>query len=120
MMLTWNNIINLNARHFDVERMARRPKHPGELIGSILEDIGVSVRTAAAAMHISPTTLSNLITGKVAISPEMAVRLGAYMANGPDADLFWMRLQAEYDLAIARDKVNVKQIKPAPRDAKKR
>ncbi|HLH94979.1 MAG TPA: HigA family addiction module antitoxin [Xanthobacteraceae bacterium] len=95
----------------------RAPSHPGEVIADILEDIGVSARSAAAAMGVSHNALANVIRGDTGVSAEMAVRLGAYMANGPR---LWLDLQSDFDLwhAEAKLKNEVAKIKPAPREPK--
>lgn len=96
------------------------PSHPGQVIGGILEDIGVSVRSAASAMGVSHNALANLVRGDAAVTPEMAVRLKAYMGNGPDGDEFWLGVQMGYDLWHARRKLkaDVSKITPAPREPK--
>lgn len=95
------------------------PTHPGEIIGGILEDVGVSVRAAATAMGVSHNALANLVRGDTGVTPDMAVWLGAYMQNGdlPDAARFWLNLQTSHDLwhAVARLKNDVKVITPCPR-----
>jgi antitoxin HigA-1 len=40
-----------------------------------IEPLGLSITEAAAALGVTRTTLSELVNGKRAISPEMAVRL---------------------------------------------
>lgn len=94
------------------------PLHPGAVIGGILDDIGVSVRTAAAALGVSHNALANLVRGTSGVSPDMAVRLGAYMRNGADGDEFWLRMQMSFDLWHARKRLGseARKIKPAPRD----
>ncbi|HYM31821.1 MAG TPA: HigA family addiction module antitoxin [Candidatus Cybelea sp.] len=96
------------------------PLHPGAIVGGILEDIGVSVRSAATAMGVSHNALANLVRGDAAITPDMAVRLGAFMSNGPEGDEFWLRLQMSYDLWHARKRLKAEaaKIKPAPRNPK--
>lgn len=98
----------------------RPPSHPGVIIGSILEDIGVPISAAASAMGVSETDLADLVRGAAAISPEMAVRLKVYMGNGEHGDELWLRLQADHDLWHARRalKDQVKSITPAPRKPK--
>lgn len=95
------------------------PMHPGEIIGGILEDVSVSVRSAATAMGVSHNALANLVRGDTNVTPDMAVRLGAYMKNGDlsDAAEFWLRLQLTHDLwhAMARLHDDVKAITPCPR-----
>ena len=41
---------------------------PGAVIGDILEDIGVSLRAAAAAMGVSHNALANVVRGDAGVS----------------------------------------------------
>ncbi|MEQ8510462.1 MAG: HigA family addiction module antitoxin [Rhodospirillaceae bacterium] len=76
------------------------PPHPGRLIKqSCLEALDLTVTDGAKALDVARPTLSNLLNGKAAISPEMAIRLEKAFGGTADA---WVRLQAAYDLAIAR------------------
>ena len=104
------------ARRYPARKLA--PSHPGAMIGDILNDAGVSVRAAAGRMKVTPMALHHVINGKNAITPKMAVRLGAMMANGPETAEFWLRLQMEHDLWHARAELrnDVKGIAPLPRE----
>ncbi|VEC02258.1 Uncharacterized HTH-type transcriptional regulator YddM [Cedecea lapagei] len=51
------------------------PPHPGLIIQESLEELNVSLRDFARAMDIAPSTASRLLTGKAALTPEMAVKL---------------------------------------------
>jgi addiction module HigA family antidote len=53
------------------------------------------VTEAARALRVSRQTLHRVLAGTMAVSPEMAVRLGKFCGNGPG---LWLRLQAAYDL----------------------
>jgi antitoxin HigA-1 len=53
-------------------------------------------------------TLSAIINGKSAVSPEMAIRLGAAFPN-TDSE-FWLAVQKNYDLAQARKRVDASNI----------
>jgi antitoxin HigA-1 len=89
----------------------KNPPHPGELIGDNLDELGVSVTEAAAALGITRQQLHNLIAGRSAITPEMAVKLE--LAIGSTADT-WMRMQVNYDLAQVRKRgVKVRRLAPA-------
>jgi addiction module HigA family antidote len=82
-----------------VDRSARTrpPTHPGVLFG---EDVLPELRKAhslgeiAALLGVSRQTLYRIAAGDVAISPEMAVRLGKLCGNGPG---LWIRMQGRYD-----------------------
>jgi addiction module HigA family antidote len=75
------------------------PSHPGELVRENLEELGLSVADAARALHVTRQQLYNVISGKSAVSPEMALRFEK--AFGSSAEM-WLRVQAAYDLAQAR------------------
>ena len=59
--------------------------HPGELIRSeIIEALGLSVSKAAKILHVRRATLSDLLHGKAALTPQMALRIE--QAFGSDMD----------------------------------
>ena len=76
----------------------KNPSHPGELIRDICgaDGLKITITEGAAALGVTPTTLSRLINGKSNVSPEMAVRLSK--AFGSTAG-FWLRMQLNYDLS---------------------
>jgi addiction module HigA family antidote len=61
--------------------------------------LGLSVTEGAKVLGITRQALNNVVNGKAAISPEMAVRLAK--AFGSTAET-WLRMQLAYDLAAAR------------------
>ena len=73
--------------------------HPGELAKANLDELKISVADAAKAMLVTRQQLHNVIRGKSAVSPMMALRFEK--AFGGSADM-WLRMQAAYDLAQAR------------------
>ncbi len=80
------------------------PPHPGETLREdILPALGLSVTQAAAQLNVTRATLSRVLNGRAAISPEMALRLEVWLGveNGGRADL-WVAQQATYDLWKAR------------------
>jgi addiction module HigA family antidote len=73
----------------------RQPTHPGALLREdILPALGLAVSEAARALGVSRQTLHNLVSEKVAVTPEMALRLGS-CGDGPG---IWLRMQVAYDL----------------------
>lgn len=63
----------------------------------------MTVSAAAQHLGVGRVTLSRVLNGKVAVSPEMAMRLAA--AFGTSSPEVWLRMQAQYDLwQIARQK----------------
>ena len=78
----------------------KNPPHPGRSIrAACLEPLGLSVTEGAKILGVTRQALNNVVNGKAAISPEMAIRLSK--AFGSTAET-WLRMQLAYDLAAAR------------------
>jgi addiction module HigA family antidote len=77
----------------------KNPIHPGLLVKECLDDLGLTVAEAAAALHITRQQLHNIVAGRSKVTPEMAIRFEK--AFGSTADT-WLRMQLNYDLAQAR------------------
>ncbi len=61
----------------------KNPPHPGDLIRTeIVEALGLNVSKAAGILKVRRATLSDLLHGKAALTPEMALRIEK--AFGPD------------------------------------
>ena len=72
------------------------PPHPGEVLRELcLTPLGVSVTAAAKALGVSRKNLSELLNGKIGISPEMALRLSIAFDTTPES---WLTQQMHYDL----------------------
>ena len=90
----------------------KNPPHPGELIGDSLDELGVSITKAAKGLGITRQQLHNVIAGRSAVTPEMAVRLEK--ALGSTADM-WLRMQMNFDLVQIRARassIRVKRFEP--------
>jgi len=73
------------------------PPHPGEMLREdILAPLGITIVDAADHLGVSRKTLSKVLNGRGAITPEMALRLELCFGK-PSANM-WLRLQAGYDL----------------------
>ncbi len=80
------------------------PPHPGETLREdVLPALGMNVTQVAAQINVTRASLSRVLNGRAAISPEMALRLEGWLGveNGGRADL-WLTQQASYDLWKAR------------------
>jgi len=80
------------------------PPHPGETLREdVLPALGLSVTEAAEQLGVARPTLSKVLNGHAAISPEMALRIEGWLGveNGGRAD-GWLAQQAAYDLWKAR------------------
>jgi len=87
----------------------KNPPHPGDLIRTeIIEALGLSISRAAAILKVRRATLSDLLAGKAALSPEMALRIEK--AFGPAMDHL-LRMQIAYDVARTRRHSRVLDVK---------
>jgi len=74
------------------------PIHPGRVLRRELKARRLSANALARALRVPSGRIVDILNGKRSISAETALRLGRYFRN--DA-LFWINLQAQYDLACA-------------------
>ncbi len=94
------------------------PPHPGlTLRDDVLPALGLSVTEAAQQLDVARVTLSRVTNGRAAISPEMALRLEAWLGKerGGHADA-WIAEQRIYDMWQAEQyiKANPLHVKRAP------
>ncbi|TBR72336.1 MAG: addiction module antidote protein, HigA family [Burkholderiaceae bacterium] len=100
--------------------MARmfNPPHPGlALRDDVLPALGLTVTDAAEQLGVSRVALSRVLNGRAAISPEMALRIEAWLGvkRGGDARV-WLAEQSAYDVwqAQQRFKAAPMRVRPAP------
>jgi len=75
----------------------KNPPHPGTVVlHDCIEPLGLTITDAAAALHVTRTTLSELVNGKRGISPGMALRLEQVFGGSAES---WLLQQLQYDLA---------------------
>jgi addiction module HigA family antidote len=77
----------------------RNPPHPGRGLGGDIEALGFTVAEAAEALGVTRRRLYNVINGRSAITPEMALRIEKGIGGTASA---WLRMQSAYDLARLR------------------
>ena len=79
------------------------PPHPGRILKDTVlrEDGGISVKEFAEKLGMTRTAISRVVNGKASISPELAVRLAAFLNITAHS---WLTMQAEYDLWQIRKK----------------
>jgi addiction module HigA family antidote len=88
-----------------------QPAHPGEILKELIVDpLGLTVTNVAAHLNISRKTLSKVLNGRGAVTPEMALRLEIVFQN-PSAD-HWLRLQNAHDLWATRQHESRLQVQP--------
>ncbi len=87
----------------------KSPPHSGDLIRTeIIETLDLSVSKAADILEVRRATLSDLLHGKTALTPDMALRIEK--AFGPDMGHL-LRMQLAYDIAKTRERTKNMSIK---------
>ena len=94
------------------------PPHPGlTLRDDVLPALGLGVTQAALQLGISRVALSRVLNGHAGISPEMSLRLEAWLGieRGGSAQA-WLAQQSAYDIwqAQQRFKQHPMRVHPAP------
>ena len=100
--------------------MARmfNPPHPGlTLKDDVLPALGLTVTQTAEHLGVSRVAVSRVLNGRAAISPEMALRIEAWLGveRGGEAGL-WLAEQSAYDVwqAEQRFEAVLMHVQPAP------
>lgn len=79
-----------------------KPMHPGIVLDEIyMKEMGLNQSQLAEKCDCSPRKINEIVNGKRSISPEFALTLEKVL--GTSAEM-WVRIQAEYDLWVARKK----------------
>jgi addiction module HigA family antidote len=81
----------------------KNPPHPGRLLRADIDALGFSVAEAAEGLGITQEALDDVLCGKSAITPEMAVPLEKAVGSSAAT---WLNLQSAFDLAQARDRIS--------------
>jgi addiction module HigA family antidote len=91
------------------------PSHPGELIRENIEGLReetgakLTLEEIAEGLGTTRKTLSAILNKRQSVTPEMALRLEAAFRNTTAE--FWLSVQEHYDLAQARKRVSVENIR---------
>jgi addiction module HigA family antidote len=83
----------------------KNPPHPGRIVKDAIEELNLSIVGAAAGLGITRQQLHKVISGRSAVTPEMAVRLEKALGSTADT---WLRMQMNYDLAQIRQRADIK------------
>ncbi|WP_113436266.1 HigA family addiction module antitoxin [Rhizobium sp. SYY.PMSO] len=71
--------------------------HPGEILREeYLAPLNLKPYTLAKKLHVPRTRIERLVAEQTPITPDTALRLAKFFGTTP---LFWMSMQASYDLA---------------------
>ena len=77
------------------------PIHPGALVQELIQEYGMSMYALAKALRVNSIRIVQIVHGKRAVTPDIAMRLAIYF--GGDAQS-WVNWQAQYDLKLAQQK----------------
>lgn len=84
------------------------PPHPGEFIKEVfLKPYGISYRTVATKLKVSPSTFQRLIKQQSNITPEMALRLSKTLGRSPES---WLIMQDSYNLWQAKKDLDIDEV----------
>jgi antitoxin HigA-1 len=91
--------------------MKRQPTHPGNILKEdYLKPLSITIQDMASVLGVSRKTLSKIINGHGAVTPDMALRLSRAFDTTPE---LWLNLQKNYDLWHAtHDSKEWKKVKP--------
>jgi len=82
------------------------PPHPGETLrDDVFPALGITITEAARQLGVTRVALSRVLNGHAAISPDMALRLEAWLGpeRGSRAEL-WLGQQMAHDIWQARQR----------------
>ena len=86
------------------------PSHPGEVLAELyLKPLGMSAIALAKRLNVPRTRIERLVKGETSLTVDTAMRLARFFGNTPE---FWMNLQRAYDLARARETIDLTDITP--------
>ncbi len=79
------------------------PIHPGEiLLEEFLKEMNLSQTRLAIRIGVPPRRINEIVLGKRSITADTALRLSRFFGNSAE---FWLGLQLDYDLRLARQKM---------------
>ncbi len=76
----------------------RAPIHPGKFLADELETLNMSPSALAAALHVPPNRIYQLLKGTRAMTADTALRLAQWLGTSPQ---MWINLQSLYELRLA-------------------
>ena len=82
--------------------MPRPAIHPGEILEEELDFRGINPAEAARALGVPANRVSQILSGKRAITADTALRLGYWLGTGPEV---WINLQRQYELRIVDSEI---------------
>ena len=84
------------------------PSHPGEHLAEFLEELGISQYRLAKTIGVPPRRINEIVHGRRSVTADTALRIGRALGMTPE---FWLNLQRMYDLDVARNSIELGDIK---------
>jgi addiction module HigA family antidote len=79
------------------------PIHPGEVLqADFLEPLELTQYRLAKSLSVPARRINEIVHGTRAISADTALRLARFFGT---SELFWLNLQAAYELDVERDRL---------------
>ena len=79
------------------------PVHPGEILAEeFMQPLGVTQYRLAKETEVPPRRINEIVQGHRAITADTALRLAKFFGT---SEMFWLNLQARYDLDVQRAKL---------------
>jgi antitoxin HigA-1 len=86
----------------------KRPTHPGAILREdVLPALKMTQKEFADWIGVSRLSVSEVLNEKRTVTPDMAMRLGKALGNGPEV---WLRLQQTLDLWELAQQVSYEEI----------
>ena len=84
----------------DAPTNGMRPIHPGEVLREeFLLPIGLSAHALSMAMHVPAPRINDIVRERRGVTADTALRLARYFGTSAE---FWMGLQSDHEMAVAR------------------
>lgn len=91
-----------------IKPQKRRPIRPGEVLREdYIEPLGMTQGALADALEVDRSTINEIVNGRRAVTPEMALRLAHALRTTPQ---YWINLQAAVDLYDAQHSPLAKEV----------
>jgi len=95
-----------------MSKSGMRPVHPGEILRDELEELEMSAKAFAAALHVPGNRITAILKGQRGVTADTALRLSRYLGTSAE---FWLNLQKTFELRVVEieggDDID-KQIRP--------
>jgi addiction module HigA family antidote len=76
---------------------------PGEILDEeFLKPMALTQYRVARDIGVPPRRINEIVSGRRAITPDTALRLGRYFGMSPE---FWLNLQSHYDLEQEQERL---------------